>query len=390
MPRTTKRLTAKTTQHAPPGKHSDGGGLYLVVKPSGTRSWVARLTIDAKQKDIGIGGWPTVSLAEARQRVAEMRADVRDGGDPAAARTASIVPTFAEAAREVHRMNLPRWRNDHAATEWLSSLKRYAFDHFGNVPIDRITRGDVLAVLTPIWTTKPETARRVRQRMRKVFSWGTAYNYIADNPAGDAIDGALPSQPKVKAHQRALDYPAVPGALKLVAESKATPSAKTCLLFIVLTAARSGEARHATWNEFDVDARSWVIPGHRMKGGVEHRVPLSHQALDVLIDARSLDDGSGLAFPSPLRPGEALSWQCLLKILRTGGLDTTVHGFRSAFRTWALEQPGVAWATAEAALAHNLGNAVERAYIRSDLMDQRAELMQAWSDFCSTPAHGNT
>ena len=377
----TRKLTAKTAEHAKPGKHADGGGLSLVVKPSGRRSWVVRLTIDGKQRDIGVGGYPAVSLAGARLKLAELRADVAGGDNPAAAKRRPTVPTFADAAREVHRMNLPRWRNDHAAREWLGSLERYAFPRFGSRPLDEITRADVLGVLTPIWTSKPETARRVRQRLRKVFAWGTAYDHIDANPAGDAIDGALPSQPKIKAHQRALDHTEVPEALKLVSKAQATPASKLCLRLLVLTATRSGEARGARWSEIDFDSELWTIPGERMKGGVEHRVPLSRQALDVLDDAKALDDGSGLAFPSPLRPGEPLSWQCLLKILRTYGLDTSVHGFRSAFRTWALEQPGVAWAVAEAALAHGLGTVVEKSYIRSDLMAQRSDLMQQWADY---------
>ena len=379
--RRSKRLTAKTVQHAPPGKHADGDGLTLVVKPRGTRSWVVRLTVDGKQRDIGIGGYPSVSLADARLRAAEMRADAIDGNDPTDAGRTADSPTFAAAAKVVHEMNLPRWRNKHAANEWLASLERYAFDRIGNVPLQRIKRSDIIAVLSPIWTTKPETARRVRQRIRKVMQYGMAHGWVETNPAGEAIDGALPSMPKVKNHQRALPYSEVPAALDKIAQSHASEASKLCLRFLVLTAVRSGEARGARWNEIDVESATWTIPAGRMKANGEHRVPLSHQALDTLESARSLDDGSGLIFPSPLRQGEPLSWQALLRLLRAHGMDTTVHGFRSAFKTWGIEQTAAPWAVTEAALAHVVGNSVEAAYVRSDLFDQRHQLMQAWANY---------
>ncbi|WP_428119798.1 tyrosine-type recombinase/integrase [Candidatus Poriferisodalis sp.] len=379
--RRSKRLTAKTVQHAPPGKHADGDGLTLVVKPSGTRSWVVRLTVDGKQRDIGIGGYPGVSLADARLRAAEMRADAIQGNDPTGAERTSDAPTFAVAAKVVHEMNLPRWRNKHAANEWLASLERYAFDRVGNVPMQRIERSDVIAVLSPIWTTKPETARRVRQRIRKVMQFGMAHGWVDTNPAGEAIDGALPSMPKVKNHQRALPYSEVPAAVNKIAQSRASEASKLCLRFLVLTAVRSGEARGARWFEIDAANATWTIPAERMKANGEHRVPLSRQALSTLQSARALEDGSGLIFPSPLRRGEPLSWQALLKLLRTYDMDTTVHGFRSAFKTWCIEQTATPWAVGEAALAHVVGNSVEAAYVRSDLFDQRRELMQDWADF---------
>lgn len=382
--RRSRRLTAKTVQHAPPGKHADGDGLTLVVKSSGTRSWVVRLTVDGKQRDIGIGGYPGVSLADARLRASEMRADTIEGNDPVGGERTGAAPTFAAAAKIVHEMNLPRWRNEQAANEWLASLERYAFGRFGNVPLQRIERSDIIAVLSPIWTTKPETARRVRQRIRKVMQYGMAHGWVEINPAGEAIDGALPSMPKVQNHQRALPYSEVPAALDKIAQSQASEASKLCLRFLVLTAVRSGEARGARWAEIDSENATWTIPAERMKANGEHRVPLSRQALDTLESARTLDDGSGLIFPSPLRRGEPLSWQALLKLLRTHDMDTTVHGFRSAFKTWCIEETATPWAVGEAALAHVVGNSVEAAYVRSDLFDQRRQLMQDWADFAAT------
>ena len=376
----TRKLTAKTVEHAPAGKHSDGGGLTLVVKPSGHRSWVVRLTIDGKQRDIGVGGWPTVSLAEARRKLAELRADVAGGDDPAA--RGPRVPTFGEAAEAVHAMNAPRWRNDHHSREWLDSLRRHAAPLWG-MQADRIRRADVIAVLQPLWHGKPETGRRVRQRIRKTLAYVMAHHeHIAANAAGEGIDAALPPMPKVKNHQRAISYGEVPAAIAAIEGSKASEASKLSLLFLILTGVRSGEARGARWDEIDGDL--WTIPGHRMKGGHEHRVPLSRQALATLEAARGLDDESGLIFPSPLRPGEPLSWQALLKVLRVNGIDSTAHGFRTCLRQWLLECSTASWAVAEACLAHVLGNQVEHAYLRDiDLLGQRREVMQGWADFAT-------
>ena len=210
-----------------------------------------------------------------------------------------------------------------------------------------------------------------------------ANELIETNPAGEAIDGALPSMPKVKAHLRALPYQEVGSALRTVDASQTSPASKHCLKFLVLTAARSGEARGATWDEIDFEGATWTIPGSRMKAGMEHRVPLSDQALDVLMLAHRLEDGSGLCFPSPLRPGRMLSDMTMTKILRSTGLAdrATVHGFRTSFKTWTMEQTDTPWAVGEAALAHQLGGTVEQAYARSDLFDRRRMLMQQWADY---------
>ncbi|WP_419933341.1 tyrosine-type recombinase/integrase [Candidatus Poriferisodalis sp.] len=378
------RLNAADIQHAPPGKHADGGGLTLVVKPSGRRSWVARITTDGKRRDIGLGAYPTVSLDEARLRTAELRArallaDARH----VSARNHQIAaaPTFAHAAAAVHALNAPRWRNPRHAQEWLGSLHRHA-EPLMDLPVDRITRADVLEVLHPIWHDKPETARRVRQRIRTVLSYAMAlHEHIPSNAAGDGIDAALPPMPRVRNHQRALHYRGVPGALTRVAACNSSSAAKLCLRFLVLTAVRSAEARGARWSEIEDADAAWRIPGERMKSGTEHRVPLCGQALEVLEAARELDDGSGLVFPSPLKPGNPLSWQTLLKLLRTNGLDCTVHGFRSSFKTWAIEATTTPWAVGEAALAHVVGNTTEAAYVRGDLFEQRRELMAAWADY---------
>ncbi len=366
-----------------PGRYSDGDGLHLFITKKGRKSWVQRITVDGRRRDIGLGGYPSVSLAQARKRASDNRETIGNGKDPVAEKRKPEVPTFSKAAYTVHEANKPRWRNGSHTTAWIQTLERHAFPKIGNSPIDKIGRTDVLAVLTPIWSTRPETARRVRQRMRTIFKWAMANELTETNPAGEAIDGALPSMPKVKAHLRALPYQEVGSALRTVDASQTSLASKHCLKLLVLTAARSGEARGATWDEIDLAGATWTIPGSRMKAGVEHRVPLSDQALEMLTLAHQLEDGSGLCFPSPLRPGRMLSDMTLTKILRKSGLAdrATVHGFRTSFKTWTMEQTDAPWAVGEAALAHQLGGSVEQAYARSDLFDRRRVLMQRWADY---------
>ena len=366
-----------------PGRYADGGGLHLYISKAGGKSWVQRITIDRRRRDIGLGAFPSVGLAQAREKAADNRAAVAEGRDPVAEKHSPAMPTFREAARAVHAANKPRWRNDRHSASWMQTLERHAMPVIGNTPLDRIDRGAVLRVLTPIWTTRPETARRVRQRMRTVFRWGMAHGFMESNPAGEAIDGALAPMPKVKAHLRALPYQEVGAALEVVESSQASVAAKLCFRFLVLTAARSGEARGATWDEIDLQGQEWRIPSQRMKAGMEHRVPLSRQALDLLREVSVLRDESGLVFPSPLKLGSTLSDMTLTKVLRSVGLAerATVHGFRSSFKNWTLEQTDTPWAVSEAALAHFLGNATEQAYARSDLFERRRTLMQQWADY---------
>ena len=223
----------------------------------------------------------------------------------------------------------------------------------------------------------------MRQRMRTVFRWGMAHDFMESNPAGEAIDGALPPMPKVKAHLRSLPYQEVGSALEIVEASQASITAKLCFRFLVLTAARSGEARGATWDEIDLQDQVWRIPSGRMKAGMEHRVPLSRQAVDLLGEASAFRGEADLVFPSPLKQGAPMSNMTLTKILRSVGLAerATVHGFRSSFKNWTLEQTDTPWAVSEAALAHTLGNSTEQAYARSDLFERRRALMQLWAGY---------
>jgi integrase len=374
---------AKVRSVTEKGRYGDGAGLYLYVTKSGSKSWVQRIVVNGRRRDIGLGGYPTIGLAEARTRAAANRVVVAEARDPVAEKRRPPKPTFKTAAHQVHQANLPRWRNPKHAAAWIRTLERFAFPAFGNMPVDQIARADVLAVLTPIWSTTPETARRVRQRIRTVMRWAMAHGFIENNPAGEAIDGALPPMPRVKDSLRALPYREISEALKIVEASRSSDSARLCLEFIVLTAARSGEARGALWSEMDLDQALWHVPAARMKGGLEHRVPLSTAALDVVARARKLHDGSDLVFPSPRRTGQPLSDMTLTKVLRDNGLShlATVHGFRSTFRDWGSETEAASDRVLELALAHRPGNEVERAYARSDLLELRRPVMEAWGEF---------
>ena len=382
-------LTAATAKSlSKPGMHSDGRGLYLRIAKGGSKGWILRISIDGRRRDIGLGGYPAVPLAKARQLAEAHRLAVAEGRDPLAERRRSKMPTFAEAAAKVHEANLPRWRNATHRQQWLATMETYAFPKIGEKRLDRIERRDVLSILTPIWTTKPETARRVRQRIRTVLKWAMAHDFVLFNAAGEAIDGALPPMPRIKAHFRALPYADLPAAVAMIEESAASMTATLCLRFLILTVARSGEARGATWGEIDMDAATWTIPATRMKGGQNHRVPLSGAAMDVLREAARFRDDTGLVFPSVSRAGCKMSDMSLTRVLaKIGAADrASVHGLRSTFRDWAAETTNAPHAVMELSLAHAVGGAVEQAYFRSDMMARRRALMAEWGRFVTGAA----
>ena len=364
-----------------PGRYGDGDGLYLRVAPGGSRSWVQRVVVNGRRRDLGLGGFPVVSLARARERAFANRVAISEGRDPLAEKRRASVPTFREAAGKTFDANRGRWRSDKTAQNWTQQLERHAFKVIGDLPVDQIGREHVLRVLTPLWTKSPEVARKLRSRVRATIAWSQAHGHVEHNVAGEGIDAALPALPSVAAHYRALPYGDVGTALETVDASKASLMVKACLRFVALTACRSGEARGATWAEIDTDAREWRIPADRMKAGVEHRVPLSDEVLAVLDRIRPMADASGLVFPSPR--GREFSNMTLSKALHAAGIDAVPHGFRSSFRTWASEQTSVPHAVAEMALAHAVGSAVERSYARSDLFDKRRGLMERWSAYVS-------
>ena len=374
-----KALSAAFIRSAPPGRHADGNGLFLYVKPEGTRSWIQRIVIRGRRRELGLGSVGLVSLAEARELALANRKLARSGGDPLAdKRRAAGVPTFAEAARRVVEQKRGGWRGRWHAQNWLRSLERYAFQRIGGRPVSQVNSADVLEILTPIWHVKPETARAVRQRIRSVLEWAVAMEMRMDNPC-DRVLPVLGPQGDIVQHMQALAHQDVAAAIETVRRSgSAAPAIKLALEFLVLTAARSGEVRLATWDEMDVAGGVWTISAERMKAKREHRVPLCGRAVEILDAARKLGDGD-LVFP--MRSRRAIAASTLPKMLRQHGIAAVAHGFRSSFRDWAAEQTDHPREVIEAALAHVVQNKVEAAYARSDLFERRRRLMDEWSAY---------
>ncbi len=368
------------------GLHGDGQGLYLRVGRTGSRAWIQRITTGGRRSDIGLGAWPAVGLAEARVKAALNKKMVAEGRDLLAEKKAQqrqvALPTFKQAAVRFYAENVPRWKAGRHTATWLRVLEQYAFPKFGHIAIDHVDRHAVLQVLTPIWTTKPAQARRLRQCLRIVFRWCQAHGFCEINPAGEVIDGALPSMVRVTRHMPALPYQQLPEVLATIAQSHGPGATVLCLRFLACTAVRGAEARHAAWSEINWERRTWTIPASHMKTGREHRVPLSDAALGVLEQAKRLDQGAGLIFPG--RRGQPLSFITLSKFCRDSQLGFVPHGLRSSFRDWCGET-GKPRELAEAALAHTVGG-VEGAYFRSDLFDRRRALMQAWGHYLT--GHG--
>jgi integrase len=361
-----------------PGKYTDGHGLFLKVDTSGAKRWVQRIMIRGKRTEIGMGSASLVTLAEAREAALENRKLARSGGDPLQSkRTAEALLTFEEASRKVHKIHEPTWRNKKHAAQFISTLETYTFPRIGKLKVSEVTTADVLAVLQPIWLEKPETARRVRQRIGTVMKWAVANGWRQDNPA-DAIAQALPKQDKTQAHRKALPYDKVPEFLDALKASDAGDATKLALELVILTASRSGEVRLAEWSEFDLDQAIWTRPAHRMKSKKEHRVPLSPRALEVLSQARKLGSGEGLVFPGT-KYGKPLSDMTLSKLTKALGYDVDVHGFRTSFKTWTQERTNTPRDVSEAALAHTVKDKAEAAYARSDFFDKRRTLMERWS-----------
>ncbi len=367
-----------------PGRYQDGEGLMLLVKPSGSRSWQVRLQVEGKRRDFGLGSANSVSLAEARDKADAIRKLYRSGVDPVAKKRADklareTIPTFREAAESTHAERKKDWRNAKHHLDWLSSLRSYAFPAFGDVRIDLIDFPMIRDVLLPIWLEKPETARRVRQRIKLVIAWA-ASNDLRPPLDFSTMNAGLPKQPKRDNHFKAMDFEKVPSFFAQVRDANETIG-RLALQFTILTAARSGETRGATWEEIDLEAATWTIPADRMKAKREHIVPLSAPAIAILDRIAPLRTGRQ---GEPLFPGKAgkpVSDMTISKVLRDMGLTDTVHGFRSAFKDWASEASSFPDAVSEAALAHGDPDKTRRAYKRTVFLKMRVDLMAAWAAF---------
>ena len=373
-----KALSAAFIRSAPPGRHADGNGLYLFVQPSRTRSWIQRLLVRGRRRELGLGSVALVPLAEAREKALANRKLARQGGDPLAEkRRAEGIPTFAEAAMRVLEQKEGGWRNPRHPREWMSSLRRFAFPRIGKMPVSEVTSADVLEILTPLWHRKVSTAKRVRQRLRAVLEWAVAMEYRIDNPC-DRIGPVLGPQQDVTEHMQALPHREVAAVIRKVRASAAVPAARLAFEFLVLTAARWSEVRWAEWAEIDRSGRVWTVPARRAKTNRRHRVPLCGRALEILEAAQALEEAaSPLVFTHG--GGSPLHDSAVRRLLRQLGIAAVPHGFRSSFRDWAGEETDHPREVIEAALAHVVRNRVEAAYARSDLFERRRTLMDDWA-----------
>ncbi|MEV8468757.1 integrase arm-type DNA-binding domain-containing protein [Fluviibacterium sp. DFM31] len=381
------KLTKKLVENLGPGRHGDGAGLYLVVDPSGARRWIVRVTVKGQKNkkgaplrtDFGLGGADVVSLNQARERALEYRRMAKAGLNPRY-NANHDVPTFEELAGQVHIDRLPTWKDAKHGAQWLNTLRDYAFPKIGRIPVDAIGQPEVLMCLSPIWTDKHETARRLAQRIKTVLDVARSRGFRhGENPVTAVKEAGV--LPKVKAraeHHEAMPWRDVPGFYAEI-EGRSATAAKA-LQFTILTACRTSEVLGMTWEEVDEDARLWTIPAARMQGGVQHRVPLTDEMMRILETVKPL--ASSYVFEGQKRQRPLSNMSMLMLLRRMGRGDYTVHGFRSSFRDWTAEAAGARREVAEAALAHQVGSDVERAYARSDLLERRRELMEKWNLVC--------
>lgn len=394
MPKIAKELRAlEVSRLSQPGNHAVGGvaGLYLYVTPGGARSWVLRATIGGKRRHMGLGPYPSVSLAQAREKARQAREEIASGVDPITERQKArsqllaqqaTAITFAEAAHAYIAAHEAGWKNPKHRAQWSSTLQTYAFPFIGDMLVGDVEQAHVLQVLEPIWTTKTETASRIRGRIESVLDWAAVRGHRSgDNPARwkGRLDKLLvaPSKIQKTRHHRALPIDDMPSFMQALRERNGISA--RALEFVIFTAARSGEVRGATWDEIDLDKAVWVIPGERMKAGAEHRVPLSRQAMELLQNLPRVE-GCPYVFPST-RSG-MLSDMALSAVMRRMEVDAVPHGFRSTFRDWAGEKTNYPREIAEQALAHTIANKVEAAYRRGDALEKRRAMMADWADFC--------
>lgn len=380
-----------------PGYHRVGGvaGLILQVTETGARSWILRATVGGKRRDIGLGGFPDVTLAGAKEAARAARLKIKGGIDPVqdaraqrsalAAARASAMP-FTDAAAKYIAAHESGWKNAKHGAQWSATLETYAYPIIGKIVVADIETAHIMRVLEPIWTTKTETASRLRGRIESVLDWATVRGYRkGDNPARwrGHLDQLLPARSKVQKveHHAALNYKELSGFI--LALRKHAGMSALALEFAILTAARSGEVRGATWAEIDTDAAVWTIPASRMKAAKEHRIPLSDAVL-ALLAALPRMAGTDLVFPNT--KGEPLSDMALTAVLRRMNAGVTAHGFRSTFRDWAGETTAYPREVIEHALAHQLKDKAEAAYARGSLFDKRRRLMDDWAKFCATVA----
>lgn len=402
MPKKAKELSAlEVARLKAPGLHAVGGvaGLHMQVTDRGARTWVLRVTIGDRRRDMGLGGFPDVTLATARDKARTAREKIELGLDPIAERqlaksamlaSAAAAKTFAECATGFIDAKSAEWRNTKHRQQWVNTLETYAGPVIGKLQVRDVTLAHILKILEPIWKIKTETADRLRGRIENVLDWATVRGFReGDNPARwrGHLDKLLASPGRVqKVEHHAAVAVADMGAF-MVRLRAAKGMGARALEFAILTAARSGEVRGASWSEIDLEAGTWTVPGERMKAGKTHRVPLSPAAL-ALLESLPRFEGTDVAFPSTR--GKPLSDMTLSAALRRMGLDAVPHGFRSTFKDWASERTTYPPEMSEMALAHTISDKVEAAYRRGDLFEKRRQMMTDWADFCGTVTKDST
>jgi integrase len=350
-------LTAmRVSRLSAPGRYADGSGLHLVIDKSGAKRWVLRTVVRGRRRDMGLGGVRTVSLAQARLTAQRYRAIARSGGDPLEERRreSKAIPTFEKAAITVHTGLVPSWRNAKHAAQWINTLKQHAFPLIGPRPVSQITSADLLRILSPIWTEKPVTAKRLSQRISAVIRWARASEfYTGDDPVEAALAG-LPRQKHDVRHHESLNFDHIPELIRKLRACSAKPESKLALEFLILTAARTIEVLGTKWDEVDFEKRLWVVPASRMKIKETHRVPLASHAMDLLGQARALSPEPEFIFPDQIT-GKRLTTNTLLDVLKKRlGLTATVHGLRSSFKDWASETTNFPNEVSEMALSHKI------------------------------------
>ena len=366
-----------------PGRYADGNNLYLEVDKSGARRWTLRVTILGRRRDMGLGGISTVSLEEARELAYQYRKIARSGGDPILERQKNrgLQTTLIYCTKKVHAINLPTWKNEKFAKQWLSSLEHHVFPTIGKLPISQVTSADILRVLTPIWNTKGDTAKKIKQRLRMIIKWARAQGYFQGDDPVELAEQALPKQLKSDDHHKSLEFEKLPEMISNLRKSKISLTTKLALEFTILSACRTSEVLNAKWEEIDLTKLIWSIPPERMKGGKVHQVPLTDRMTVILNDCKKLKTNNDLLFPSEIN-GEALSNNTMrLALKKRLKVDATVHGMRSSFKDWASETTNFANEVSEMALAHTISNKTELAYRRRTLIEKRRHLMQKWSDY---------
>ena len=378
------KLTAMTVKKlSKPGKYADGNNLYLQIDISGARRWILRLTVGHRRRDMGLGSTMIVSLEEARQLARLYRGIAKSGGDPFLQRQKErgFKVTFAYCAQKVHELNKPTWKNEKFALQWYSSLENHVLPKIGKLPISQITSSDILNVLSPIWNTRTDTARKLKQRIRLIIKWARAKGFFQGDDPVELAEQALPRKKRSDNHHKSLSYKNVPDLIVKIKESKISLPTQLAIQFTILSACRTSEVLRASWDEIDMQNLIWTIPAKRMKTGKIHEVPISSGMKDILKDAKDKIGSPDYIFSSD-QSGKELSNNTLrLAVQKRLGIDTTIHGMRSSFKDWASETTNFANEVSEMALAHVIPNKTEAAYRRGNLMDKRRHLMQIWSDF---------